>query len=303
MQKSRLTTAMKLEVKKPRSLSDDEALSHSVVVTVLPDEDETSLSKVSCLEEKRQVPSSQAPLPAARSGGMSGRAANLTREPNQEEIDILVNLEKSDASGLGLDVSRGQPQVLVICRINPGPVMDYNMLNPANKIKVDDHIYEINGMQHSHDLMMRECRSSEKLQMRIRRYLPLPGQYKISVCKPSDGLGLEIGRAKKSMRIESIRSGPIQDWNNSASDDVKVQAGDYILEVNHVRGDFYQLVAAVKKSSATIDLVMARGMQPDSRLSAAIPVPENLQTSGDIQLENEPAGGYFTLDISDDFDF
>jgi len=60
-------------------------------------------------------------------------------------------------------------------------------------------------------------------------------------------LGLGVHNSDNALRITSIRSGLIEDWNAQNSSDTVVQIGDCIMEVNGIRGPPSELFKECKK--------------------------------------------------------
>lgn len=63
------------------------------------------------------------------------------------------------------------------------------------------------------------------------------------------------------LKVKKVKEGLVSDWN-SAHPDREVKAGDYMLEVNGVRGNTERLYEAIG-SNITIDIVLSRP-PPDS---------------------------------------
>jgi len=113
-------------------------------------------------------------------------------------------------------------------------------------------------------------------------------RHKITLEKKGCGLGLDVScegePGAESLLIEDVGPGPVELWNLSHFDEIKVQAGDRILEINGIAGDASAMLHALRVSDTvelTLDLssqkVQLNGqMNMSSELAASsqLPIPE-----------------------------
>jgi len=84
-------------------------------------------------------------------------------------------------------------------------------------------------------------------------------RHKITLEKKGCGLGLDVScegePGAESLLIEDVGPGPVELWNLSHFDEIKVQAGDRILEINGIAGDASAMLNALQVSN-TVELTL-----------------------------------------------
>mmetsp|Transcript_12828 Transcript_12828/g.36887 ORF Transcript_12828/g.36887 Transcript_12828/m.36887 type:complete len:535 (-) Transcript_12828:233-1837(-) len=81
----------------------------------------------------------------------------------------IVLEKRRNNSRLGIDVDASQGQGLVIDSVAGGLVAEWNRRHPECKVKVGDCIVEVNGITGDAQEIFKECRSTWKLEMKLRR--------------------------------------------------------------------------------------------------------------------------------------
>jgi len=61
-----------------------------------------------------------------------------------------------------------------------------------------------------------------------------------------------------SLKIQDVQNGLIASWNEKASDDTQVRAGDFIVAVNTIEGNSQDMLNAFMRSDK-LDLLIVRG--------------------------------------------
>lgn len=85
------------------------------------------------------------------------------------DTEYTVNVEKSGDQGVGLDIQLQDSASLFIKSVKPGLIEEWNKKNPANQVIPGDVIVEVNGVFGDVPRMVSECKSFQKLTMRLRR--------------------------------------------------------------------------------------------------------------------------------------
>merc|ERR1712008_576415 len=63
-----------------------------------------------------------------------------------------------------------------------------------------------------------------------------------------------------SFKIQDVKNGLITSWNEKASEDTQVRAGDFIVAVNTIEGNSHDMLKTFMRSDK-LDLLIVRGEQ------------------------------------------
>jgi len=202
-----------------------------------------------------------------------------TPTPENRSSTFVVIVTRTEGTTLGLDVDLQSDTMLRITRITDGLIAAHNKANPGTSVQAGDCIIEANGQQGGCALglqpMLDECRKCQPLHLVICRGLPnthaegnassrkqltssaqpppttdsTPEHRELDVQitrKEGEKLGIE-GLSLPGMCIGYLtEDGKISSWN-AENPHAKVCAGDVIVEVNGIRGDWQAMLQECKE--------------------------------------------------------
>lgn len=171
--------------------------------------------------------------------------------PHIQEFEVEV---RKDGEELGVDVLQQGTDTLLVNKVKCGPLMTWNINNPELCVRPGDRFVAANGVEGSAEKLIAVIKVDEVLRLRVRRLL----EFSVSLLK-NGRLGIDVSQDVYGLRILSVGPGPFQDWNSESGIDHQVRPGDYIVEVNGVRGGHPELLAAIQRIESRLDLVLARG--------------------------------------------
>jgi len=147
----------------------------------------------------------------------------------------------------------------------------------------------VNGKSGSSQLLIDTIRGERALQLTLRRLL----EFIVVVQQPGNArLGLEVRQEERSLRIQQVWDGPFKCWNDRAALDRQVRTGDFIVEVNGVRGTSDELLQAIhNRTCLQLQLLLCRGhgsTGPDLRVpSEAVTSELNVPVDGINEATSE----------------
>lgn len=182
-------------------------------------------------------------------------------------IEFSVKLDMNGKAGLGLDVDWSDGRTLYIKNVKPeGAVPDWNQgCSPKEVVQKGDRVVAINDKADDPKAMLAECRARKNLKLVIRTDMPALQQpakakeqaaVKVSVPVPAmqrpkcheftvlvdmtrqTTLGVDVDWSDgKTLYINSVQPGAIQDWNLVHPIYQQVSSGDRIVAVNGYADD------------------------------------------------------------------
>jgi len=201
-----------------------------------------------------QTPSAASP----RALSMTPRAPAPTPQPvKAREFPVTIIKESEE---LGLDVLQHDGATLLITKIREGLVATFNKGQPEDGIvQAGDRITEVNGYRGNSEELIRTIRSSQTICMTIRRLVEFT--VTVSVSKLSRRLGINVMQGGCSLTVLGLTDGPFSQWNSCVNQDLKVQPGDLVVEVNGVRGTAETLRQAIEqgRDKLRMSFVVERG--------------------------------------------
>merc|ERR1712107_851425 len=87
-----------------------------------------------------------------------------------------LRVPKDSGDKLGIDVNYYDAATLLVTKVNPGPVLDFNMANPVNELLGGDCITAINGVAGKVQELIEEIARSEPLTSVVLMVNRLPEQ-------------------------------------------------------------------------------------------------------------------------------
>mmetsp|Transcript_45290 Transcript_45290/g.135392 ORF Transcript_45290/g.135392 Transcript_45290/m.135392 type:complete len:140 (+) Transcript_45290:74-493(+) len=99
-------------------------------------------------------------------------------EPKEEKraletasaVEFTIRLKKTaDETHLGIDVDLTDNVVLLIDKVNPGLVMEWNRTHPGEAVKNGDKVVAVNGSRGDAHQMAEVCKDNSDLEMVIQR--------------------------------------------------------------------------------------------------------------------------------------
>mmetsp|Transcript_34838 Transcript_34838/g.81371 ORF Transcript_34838/g.81371 Transcript_34838/m.81371 type:complete len:306 (-) Transcript_34838:170-1087(-) len=202
--------------------------------------------------------------------------------------EFMVKLDRSKGDSLGIDVTHTDGVSLLVENITVGLVLEYNCKNAEKRVLAGDRVVEVNGVRGNVTKMLQECRQHQELSLTFLR-APL-GDFSVVLYKGEDRrLGVDVDHSNGAyLRVESISSGVVKDWN-AAHPDRAVRVGDCIIEVNNRRG-LRPMIAQCMASPELRLLIRRTLVHPVERLHRPKPAPQTQMVSdGDsVVINMEP---------------
>mmetsp|Transcript_6394 Transcript_6394/g.15972 ORF Transcript_6394/g.15972 Transcript_6394/m.15972 type:complete len:209 (+) Transcript_6394:115-741(+) len=94
---------------------------------------------------------------------------NQQQQAGFSERIFQIVINKPRDKPLGLDVDITEPDVLRIIDIYPGPLAEWNKLNPRESIEPDDLIIKVNGVTGDSSTMLERCLDNTQLKLTLVR--------------------------------------------------------------------------------------------------------------------------------------
>jgi len=252
---------------------------------------------------------SSAEAPQSRSASSAATEEDGPYPGTETFFEFEVELMRgSPEQPLGLDVVHHDSSTLLVSRINAGPVVLWNRLNPERSVQAGDQIVAVDGQRGSSDFLVQNVRACASPRLGLRQVL----EFEVAVPKV-ERLGLEVCQMDQSLRLLLIGPGPFHEWNAKAGAHHTLRLGDHIVEANGVRGAAPDLLASIRGSQETVRVVVRRGgaarriHMPPPRLSAAVlasaqaalPQPSLAEapSSSDDEVERPPKAGHCAITI------
>lgn len=175
------------------------------------------------------LPAALQTLPLPVNDGQSSCAAGKSSDYRYEEFQVEVQRQ---SHGLGLDVDKVDGKTMLVTKVKDGPIKDWNDLRKGVGVKLGDRILSINDVRDNVDSMLKELAQNETFSLRIVRVTEL----RIEITK-RDRLGIDVDHASGSyLLVTRIKEGPVWEYNENVSHDLRVYPGDRIIEVNGMAG-------------------------------------------------------------------
>mmetsp|Transcript_142677 Transcript_142677/g.355619 ORF Transcript_142677/g.355619 Transcript_142677/m.355619 type:complete len:262 (-) Transcript_142677:31-816(-) len=174
-------------------------------------------------------------------------------------FEVPITLAGTAEVGIGLDLAEGKS--LRICRIyQKGCIPEYNAsVSPNRQVQVGDFIVGINTKDAdcTAEELVEKLKDGGDMRIAIRR----PFEFTVAkLDKNGGGLGLDLSFHPRGTcaKIRSIFSdGAVPRYNETVSDDMKIQVNDCIVSVNGKTGSAKEMVEALG-SAGIVDFVLAR---------------------------------------------
>jgi len=199
-----------------------------------------------------QMPSATSP----RTSNMTPRAPVPMPQPvKAREFQVTIIKESEE---LGVDILQHDSATLLITRIREGLVATFNKGQPEDGIvQAGDRITEVNGYRGYSEELIHTIRSSQTVCMTIRRLV----EFTVTVSKLSRRLGINVMQGGCSLTVLGLTDGPFSQWNSCVNQDLKVQPGDLVVEVDGVRGTAETLLQAIEqgRDKLRMSFVVERG--------------------------------------------
>lgn len=175
--------------------------------------------------------------------------------PPAEFLEFEVVLEKSpERKVVGMNVDSSPKSNLAIKGINADSLLSYwNKANPEKKVQIGDAVVSVNGTDNS-SAMINTLKDETALRLVIRR---VP-EFVVCVDKTAGPLGMVVhGGSKAPATISQVHDGKvISAYNKEAEAGKVVVPGDIVLEVNGVKGDKEEIVAAISRADGVLNLLL-----------------------------------------------
>mmetsp|Transcript_78166 Transcript_78166/g.217064 ORF Transcript_78166/g.217064 Transcript_78166/m.217064 type:complete len:298 (-) Transcript_78166:343-1236(-) len=213
-------------------------------------------------EANADVAPCAAHAPAAAGAAPKPLAASGAGRPLQEfRVTVTKHSEE-----LGLDIRClgcvGQvAQALLVGRVKPGPVMQWNAGHPHSDVRRGDCIVEVNGFRGRPAQLLRRLRAKRVLDLVFQR--PMTADVVRShETDPRSGprLGLRVSMGNDCLVVCAVDEGPVLYWNRAAPKGVAVQRGDLLVEVNGRCGNCDVLLRPIQ-SERDLRLTFVRPLQ------------------------------------------
>mmetsp|Transcript_14631 Transcript_14631/g.37224 ORF Transcript_14631/g.37224 Transcript_14631/m.37224 type:complete len:297 (-) Transcript_14631:151-1041(-) len=162
-----------------------------------------------------------------------------------------------DKGSLGLNISVDSTGIgVLILEIKPAGSMDnYNKAAPERKkVRACDVIIGVNGATEMQDMLDR-MKSDSVLNFQMIR--PEPMWVKVRRANKPWGLNLTYQNISSHVEIVDVVEGAIDDYNQTAQEDMQVRAKDFIESANGMIG-VEKIVKCLKTSASEIDLKILR---------------------------------------------
>merc|ERR1712008_478622 len=135
----------------------------------------------------------------------------------------------------------GAPEVVAIATLVREPIQE-DVLAPNRNAVIamithDDHQNENTGSTDSFRVLLNKKRDTNHM----------------------IGLGITHYQGV-SFKIQDVKNGLIASWNEKASEDTQVRAGDFIVAVNTIEGNSHDMLKTFMRSDK-LDLLIVRGEQ------------------------------------------
>jgi len=116
--------------------------------------------------EKEELVQQFAPL----SGGKEEKKETPKTESKKNGTSpqkFTINIKKVIGLRLGVDVDLGDGQTLLIDKVNPGLVDEWNKANPSQKVEKNDRIISVNRTTGNAQALTEVCKNADDLEMEI----------------------------------------------------------------------------------------------------------------------------------------
>jgi len=121
-----------------------------------------------------------------------------------------------------------------------GAVADYNSSNRGTAVRIGDFFTSVNGVTGSALTMLEEATHQHELQLTLAR----SRMFRATVRK-SGSLGVTFGIFPKTLVVQEISSGPLEQWNRT-NKQYAIQPGDLFIEVNGVKDSGAEILEELK---------------------------------------------------------
>jgi len=155
-----------------------------------------------------------------------------------ESFNVVV--PKGNKS-MGINVNSFDNVTLLITRVNPGVILDFNLANPGRELIPGDRVEVVNGVQGDSTAMLAECKTATELRFGVQR-----SEEKTVHLNGSADLGMEF-KCEDSMTLsiqQIMSSGAVTD-HNLKFPGFKVTVEDRIVGVNNIRNDPVGMTASL----------------------------------------------------------
>jgi len=109
--------------------------------------------------------------PEASQGAKAGFEQDCSETPAGEAAEsFVVNIDMTDASAkMGIVVDFSNDYSMIVKSINPGLIQRWNLQNPEQQVREQDHIVEVNGTRGSAEQLVNACRTQARLELLVNR--------------------------------------------------------------------------------------------------------------------------------------
>lgn len=167
---------------------------------------------------------------------------------------VATIVEPGPEPGFKIGVCNITETILIVLRVFDGPVMEWNLANPAREVRLYDRLVAIDGHEAPAADMVQLLNSSALQQRSVGRAVSLhmrrPVRRHVRLSVP-EGCTLGIAVAKVEVHylfIDRILPGGALEAHNDANPKEMVCKGDAIVEVNGITEDAKRMLKHLKKN-------------------------------------------------------
>lgn len=164
------------------------------------------------------------------------------------EFEVTVN---KDGRKLGIDVNHYDCVTLLVTKVMPGPVDDYNKANPGQELACFDRISSVNGVTGSPANMIEQVKSAEQLRMTVRQ----PPEMLVTI---SDRGSAPASLADIKFVAIDTMSLMVTEVPDTLSVVPPLEIHDRIVATQDVRYDSARLAAELKNGKLPITVTIRR---------------------------------------------
>ena len=149
-------------------------------------------------------------------------------------------LTKAEGQPIGVELAQGEADhaLEVLAVKEDGAVSEWNKSNPEHAIEEYDVMVQVNSVSGTSKDLMKEMKDATTVALKLERHHSAAEESKVELKREKDekmGLKLEPGHQGR-LRIIDIGEGLVEKHNASASTLRTIEIGDYIIEVNGIKG-------------------------------------------------------------------
>merc|ERR1719330_426032 len=207
---------------------------------------------------KEDVPFPEAPKVLQGAGDSSAQDASSGKKENGTSefgpgTTFTTTISRNEEEPIGLDIDLIDGISAVVVDIKDGAVKSWNEKNPAQAIRVNDRIVQVNGAKLEANALVANLKTETLWVLEVQR----PVLFTVCISRadaPSLGMDLRYAPNGTTLMITQIGEGPMQDWNRAHPKE-EVCRHDRIIQLNGVKGTPTMLLQA-SADSETLHMVI-----------------------------------------------